>query len=184
MGLENALCATIVMRGRGRGIYGSQFAQWWAKQDQDALLADAGGWPSILNPEVLLVMLAGGLTTFAVGCFWAVMILHSSRRRLLIFGAVVMGAVAALMTTFFITLDPRWLGQAAVEQLGPRIVPYSLALFTIAFITGLMIGRSVVRGLVRAFLPPRLRGSLAFLWTVEGLQPPKGDPRTNRPLSG
>ncbi len=47
---------------------------------------------------------------------------------------------------------------------------------TIQQSVGLLIGRSVVRGLVRALLPPRLRSSLALLWTANNLTPPRPAP--------
>ena len=52
--------------------------------------------------------------------------------------------------------------------------PYDLASLTKPLATGLLLGRQTARGLIRALLPPRLRGSLAILWTADGKPPPPG----------
>jgi hypothetical protein len=48
-------------------------------------------------------------------------------------------------------------------------MPTAAVLFTI----GLVLGRAIARGLVRALLPPRLRGPLAILWTSDGRVVPR-----------
>jgi hypothetical protein len=37
---------------------------------------------------------------------------------------------------------------------------------------GLLLGRPIFRGLIRALLPPRARAGLAVLWRIDGKQPP------------
>lgn len=39
---------------------------------------------------------------------------------------------------------------------------------------GVLIGRPTARGVVRVFLPPRLRGPFAYLWIADGRTPPLG----------
>ena len=53
---------------------------------------------------------------------------------------------------------PYILGHASVQMLGGAV--------------GVVAGRPLARGIVRVFLPPRARPVLAFLWLVDGKQPP------------
>ena len=48
----------------------------------------------------------------------------------------------------------------------------TLGYLMIPLTAGLLLGRSLARLLVRALLPPRLRYSLALLWTTDGLELP------------
>ena len=60
----------------------------------------------------------------------------------------------------------------AQRQIGPPITAMTLAFAIIPLSIGLALGRPIVRGLIRALLPPRLRSPLALLWTTHGLTPP------------
>ena len=65
------------------------------------------------------------------------------------------------------------------------MLPYEVATLAFALlplVAGMFLGRPIVRGLVRALLPPRLRGALALLWTVEGLSPPAAGGSAESPV--
>src|SRR5690606_4246494 len=99
------------------------------------------------------------LLIFAMGCLWSLLLPHV-RRPWLPLAAV--GLIS--LPAYFAYLDQRL---------------FSLQLFallTAAFplIFGLLLGRTIARLAVRAILPPRLRSSLAGLWTIDGLAPPPG----------
>ncbi len=62
--------------------------------------------------------------------------------------------------------------QVAQRQVGLPITLGTVAFALIPLSLGLVVGRPVVRGMIRALLPPRLRSALALLWTTDGLEPP------------
>jgi len=72
-----------------------------------------------------------------------------------------------------------WMGgsesvsEIADNRLGPIVVPLLLVSVLPAMWLGVWLGRPLVRGLVRAFLPPRMLGSMAFLWIADGKELPR-----------
>ena len=69
-------------------------------------------------------------------------------------------------------LAASWSWAAARQQLGLPALALCMGLCVIPLALGLWLGRPLTRLSVRALLPPRLRWSLALLWTAEGLDPP------------
>jgi hypothetical protein len=65
-----------------------------------------------------------------------------------------------------------WSWNSGRQEIGPTILGLSLIFGALCLTAGLLVGRSVIRGLIRLLLPPRLRNSLALLWTADGLHPP------------
>ena len=126
-----------------------------------------------------------GLSIWAVpiGCFWAVALAHVRRRRLIFFGLLLI-CLAGLFTVIGHFAGPGpypmylgWGGWSnamtiAQRQIGPPFYIMSLPFAVVPLSLGLVFGRPIIRGLIRALLPPRLRSSLASLWTVDGLEPP------------
>ena len=53
------------------------------------------------------------------------------------------------------------------------VLLFTLAIYAVPFFVGLMIGRPLARLMVRAFVPPRLRVPLSFLWLCDGKEPPR-----------
>ncbi len=156
---------------------------WSAQQDFDALLAEAGGWRSAADFSALQEWTELAIWAVPIGCFWAVALAHVRRRRLILFGLLLIG-LAGLFAVIGHFSQPRmfpmvvwgWGGANAItiaqRQIGPPFYIMSLAFAVVPLSLGLVFGRSIVRGLIRALLPPRLRSSLALLWTADGLEPP------------
>jgi hypothetical protein len=59
----------------------------------------------------------------------------------------------------------------AWRQIGLPLYTAAVLVIWIALNVGLQLGRPIVRGMIRAFLPPRLRGPFSILWTAEGKHP-------------
>jgi len=156
---------------------GDDFTKWWDQQDQAATFAQAGGWRGAVNWQALVLWLPAGLLAFLYGWFWSVALLQFRRRWTLLWGAMII----ALALLFGIGPYLTWIGgevgyymDAARQQISPTIFCATVAFSVFPLLLGLLFGRPLTRSLVRALLPPALRGSLALLWTTEGLQPPRG----------
>jgi hypothetical protein len=155
------------------------FEDWWAQQDPSALFAQAGGWRGAVDWRVLFIWIPAGLTAFAIGWFWSVALLEFRRRWTCLWGAMII--LLALLfglgpCTEWLAGDVTYARMAARQQISPGIFLATIVVCVPALLGGLAVGRSITRGLVRAFLPPGLRSSLALLWTAEGLAPPRGRP--------
>lgn len=154
---------------------------WTTQQDFDALLAEAGGRLGSIDLGALADSFWLGLPVFLMGCAWSVLLLHMRRRWLPAAGLIPFALAAVFATVAHLYGPTRWLGwgwQSAImlaqHKIGPPVMAMAIVLMFVPFTAGLLAGRPVVRGLIRALLPPRLRSSLALLWTSEGLDPPPG----------
>ncbi len=155
---------------------------WSAQQDFDALLAEAGGWRSAADFWALRQWTGLSIWAVPIGCFWAVVLAHVRRRRLILFGLLLIG-LAGVFTVighfnapgqYPMYLAWGWVTTLTIaqRQIGPPFYIMSLAFAIVPLSLGLVFGRPIVRGLIRALLPPRLRSSLALLWTADGWEPP------------
>jgi hypothetical protein len=162
----------VAVGGTGRG----RFNTWWQSQDPDALLADAGGWFGAVDWRGLWAWIPASLVLFIVGCFWSIALLQLPRRWVFAWG---LGIVALGAT--FLTIDVVSWNQTVIVRtwfiaratIGPPIAYGTLAYLVLPFGLGAMLGRKLVRTLLRVLLPPRLSSSLAMLWTADGLSPPR-----------
>lgn len=125
-----------------------------------------------------MAMLAAGLGLFA-GMLFSVLLWHLRWpwRALAWVPPLVGCGVAAL----------GWANDPAAVHLqawGLRWIAAYWAIECVGVGVGLLLGRPVVRGLLRVLVPPRPRQHLAFLWLVDGRQPPaprdRYEPRTGR----
>ncbi len=150
---------------------GAGFQKWWATQDHASLLRQAGGWRSGLTAPTIAIWCFSVLAMLAVGWFWAAMLVQLSRRGLLVWGGAVFllaAAFAAVPIVECITNEPSWGWIAGRNQMVPRFLGVSMVIEFAALAIGLVTGRPVVRLMIRMLLPPRMRYSLAVLWTCDG----------------
>ncbi len=103
--------------------------------------------------------------------FLAVVVFPHWKR--IIYGAVLAAWPALTMFIFwrFVAYMEGGRHMGMADELAPYLAKG--ALLTIA--AGLLmvwLGRPLARGMVRVFLPPRIRGPMAYLWTADGKQPP------------
>jgi hypothetical protein len=153
--------------------------RWLDAQDLGAELAAAGGWIAVTDAWALLSWFWVAVVAFPMGSLWTVALLHVRRGRLPL-AALVLVLVAAVFLAFIhVRTAEMWQQQgwvpASAAAGGVVVLPFEVATLAFALlplVAGMFLGRPLVRGLVRALLPPRLRGALALLWTVEGLSPP------------
>jgi hypothetical protein len=157
--------------GPGSGDFG----KWWEQQDHAALLAAAGGWRGAIHGHAFLILIPMGLLVFGTGWLWSVCLIHLKRRWLVVCAAAIMLLAVIFVIPVVIEwkmLASSWSRHAAQAQLGIPALAICLGSSIIPLALGLWLGRPLTRVAVRALLPPRLRWSLALLWTAEGLRPP------------
>jgi hypothetical protein len=150
---------------------------WRDAQDFDALFQEAGGWKAGVNWYALAIWIPGAICVFAIGCFASIALLtHHTRTRYLVGALIIMaGAAYSYLFGYLIWVDQQvgWYWNNALLLIGPRLLLLSLAIGSIALLAGMMLGRKIVRGLMRVLLPPRLLHALALLWIVDGVPPPR-----------
>lgn len=164
--------------GTATPLYSIQeMTAWRDAQDFDRLFQQAGGWKHAVDWYALTIWVPGAICTFAIGCF-ASIALMTHRRRSRWCAAFLILASAAMYSYLFGYLlwqhqQSFWFWNEPMLRIGSRMLLLSLAVGSLALILGMLIGRKLVRGLMRILLPPRLLQSLAILWIVDGLQPPR-----------
>lgn len=158
--------------------YGNEFDQWWNQQDADAILADAGGLASGLSAPYLLLLIPFAALATLIGVIAALMLVHWSRKKLLIAAAGLMAVTFGWGWLFSLTIGPdQWSGfssafQAAATLIAPTYLFGSIALGGVFIFLGAFVGRPFVRLLVRVLLPPRMQVSLSQLWLTDKKPPP------------
>lgn len=160
-------------RPGGPSMWDRVSPEWLAKQDERALIARAAPWRTAVLPEALPFWLTGAVAAFCFGVAMAATLLGVSRSRL---AFATLGP--ALLCAFFCW--QRWLEiragvrlevrELAERLLGPTIWGATIGVLMLAMAAGLLLGRPIARGLVKALLPPRLSGALSLLWTCDGLR--------------
>lgn len=163
--------------------WSSMDTTWWDSQNGWAVLKRHGGWRKIVIGPVISI-LAGTLVAGVVGgVILSVAMLHVPRRRLTLSMLLPIAVAAAFQAIFYTNVTTSYAGawgftvrDAAAHLIAPATMTTTDAFAYIGLVIGAVIGRSVVRGLARAMLPPRMRSSLSFLWIAAGKEPPKATP--------
>lgn len=161
--------------------------EWLRAQDTASLTrghrADPTYWLRMLV-SVIPPLLIGS----AWGVVWSILLLHRRKVRGLLVTGLIVGLCVPLIVLSHWGSAAGWDGfgpwstyswsddvyarSIAARELG--LLPALIALGTgyLGIVLGLLVGRKLVRGVVRLLLPPNLRGSLAVLWHVDGLPSP------------
>lgn len=145
---------------------------WWPAQDKRKFIADAGGWLGAIRWRAFTVWLAGGSLLFACAAPWAVLMSHRRGLRLVL-TTLPMLLFALLFWAVSSTGGSTFINDLAGGLLWPVVLPMSFACAAASLCAGVLAGRPLARLIVRAALPPRLRVPLGWLWTCDGLAPPK-----------
>lgn len=168
-----------VIIDRAPGPWTPLDSDWADTQDFGAMLAGLGGWTALADVSgIRRVWTPLALGLFIGGCVWAIALAQVRRRWLLLAAAlpIALAGVFALITLAGDSAPIGWgwspVLHAARRELAPPIVMLTIAFSYLPLAAGMLAGRPIVRGLIRALLPPRLRGALAILWLVDGKEPP------------
>lgn len=163
----------VIAAGQNRW---EDFDAWLAVQDRTALLAAAGGSRRVIGFGGVIHVLLAVVTGAIAGVVWSIVLPHVRRSRLPLAMLPILALEAAFLLAIHATWQEArqgWYQYAARSQIGVAALLPLFLLTSIAVLAGVVVGRSIVRGLVRVLLPPRLRGALAGLWLCDGLPAPR-----------
>lgn len=151
------------------------FDRWVDEGGIDRLLAERGGWAGVLDEDTYYLLIPIVLVPMVFGIVWSIVLIHRGWLGRSIWMLVLVGIAAATLLPGVIDLlaaDGTTPSSFVQRTLVGPLIAVGLVLCLAATFAGLALGRPVARGLVRLLLPPRLMGSLAWLWTIPGLDPP------------
>lgn len=156
-------------------------AAWWSKQDHGSFVKELGGPWRAADWSLSGALFWSVVVAILLGTVWSNFLLNQRRWRLLIFALIptALAAVFAWMAHSSRSGVYGWGGGGVVyaieearRMLGPWLVGTALGVAFVAFCFGLMVGRPLMRALAIMLLPPRMIGSLAYLWIAAGKTPP------------
>ena len=152
--------------------------EWWIANGGEARLRMLRVFLTFDRQETMIAVALSPLPML-IGILWSAILCGMPRRRLWL-AAPAMGGVACLFIGVML-LDrvplgtvPVWSYSAAFQAMAwPGMIALILA-ETILMTIGLLLGRTLFRLLASFALPPRSRLMVSFLWTIDGLDPPRG----------
>ena len=157
-----------------------EFAAWCAAEGMPAIarrmIESADGAWSV--PGVAVNAL--GFVPFPLlgGLALSVLLLHRRPATAAALGLIVTMGIAGLILWFNVRAEAASgfirSRDVAFLAVGWRIVLVGMLLNATVFAVACVFGRSITRWLIRLAVPPRMRGSLAFLWLADDLPPPPG----------
>jgi len=162
-------------------IYSYIDRSWWEDTGQSQLQDSSSrkihyDWSVVFQPQYIY------LSLFLIGIIWSVIMIGATRKSLIV-ALLVIGLLAWVViiatNDWSTSALMYWRGNItyaqtlASELKGPPIRLLLIAWLLIPLAIGMLFGRPIVRWLVIALYPPRMRGWLAFLWIAEGKTPPK-----------
>ena len=129
-------------------------------------------------PGLAVSGLAFAPLPLAGGMVLAILLLHRRPATAALLGSAVTMGIAGLILWFNLRseLDSGiiWTPEVAFVALCWRIVLLGMLFNAMVLAAAVFFGRSITRWLIRLAVPPRMRGSLAFLWLADDLPPPPG----------
>lgn len=158
-----------------------RFAKWWGSQDQQALLAEAGGLSGAIRWLNLWPWALLGLIPLSFGVLWSLCMLNLPRRKFMIAWPVICiwsFLICTSMVVFWNVIPPVSPSRAARSLAGPLVLPVIMTYFSLLLLVGLLSGRSIARWMVKLTMSPKATSKLARLWLTDGLRPPKVSDRT------
>lgn len=153
-----------------------RFSFWWAQQDPQALLADAGGLSGMLDWAQLWPWLVMGMFPFAFGAAWSLLMLNIRRTHLIMtlpFTVLVYIAMCLAMVFVWNVIPPRSPFAASMTVIGPALTYMGMSYFIAILYAGMLSGRSIARGVMRLTLSPRAISRMSLLWRTDGHEPPR-----------
>ena len=133
-----------------------------------------GGLIRNMDKTWFMLMVPAFFVALAIGVFWSVALLGSSRKR-----AMLVPLASAIIGSAWLAgvnqpdYNNPWIWSLATELYVPWFSPLILALLLIPIAVGIFFGRMIARFVVTMALPPRARVSFGLLWARDGLEMPR-----------
>jgi len=124
--------------------------------------------PNIDEYRILVIL--SGVASFALGYILAmitVVACHAWRKRSAVFFVLVFALLGLTLNFTIWHYDAGEITNWGVGYFGGMFL-----LFVSGGLAGVLLGRPLARAMVFAFLPPRLRCGVSFLWNVDGKEVP------------
>ena len=153
-----------------------RFGIWWAQQDPQALLADAGGLSGMLDWAQLWPWLLIGMSPFVFGAAWSLLMLNIRRKYLIMaLPLTVLGYIAICLVMVFVwsAIPPRSPFAASMTVIGPTLTYMGMTYFIAFLYAGMLSGRTIARGAMCLTLSPKAISRMALLWRTDSYHPPR-----------
>ena len=152
-----------------------RFPEFWLSEG-DATLANLSPVSQLIEWDEFTVQLVPICTAMLIGVIWSCFTLGRRSRGVILVSVALLAlsllVLAAVWTGLSLTV-PASTEHVSWRYLRIPILASVYALVTTTFIAGVLLGRPVLRGVLRLMLPVRSLGSLALLWTGDGLPVPR-----------
>jgi hypothetical protein len=168
--LQNTQQATT----NGIPFYSSFLSQEYIEEELPSVIEEFGPLWGNMDPEWVIVLVPAVVVCFAIGSFWSVVLLGSTRKR-----AILLPLISCVIGCAFILAANRpdynsaYIWNLAHQLYIPSMTPVVLLIELIALACGIWLGRSIARFAVRIALPARARVPFSILWTRDGLKLPR-----------
>lgn len=158
---------------------------WWPNQDYRKLIANnVSIGKEVLQPLLEVSFLSILLLIAIQGMVLSVMLIHIKRRYLLLLLPILVSTytyfnfahqnIVANISNYYY-YSSNWTNAGTITPfLMQEYVFYCVQpLIFLSFVIGIYTGRKSIRLTLRYLLPPKFLAPFAYLWTVEGLVPPR-----------
>jgi len=152
--------------------------EWWAANGTEARRRMLDAFFQFDRDNLMLAIAMSPLPVL-IGITWSAILSGLPRRRVWLAGPII-GAIGMLYIALGlidrdpIGVVPVWTYNAVFQIMAWPGMATFLLVETGLMILGLLIGRTLFRLLAGFALPPRSRRLVSFLWTIDGLDPPRG----------
>jgi hypothetical protein len=152
--------------------------EWWIANGAEARQRMLAALFRFDRQDLMLAVAMSPLPVL-IGIVWSAILSGLPGRRVWLAGPLI-GAIGILYIALgFINEAPLgvvtvWISDAAFQSMAWPGMATFLGIGTGLMTLGLLLGRTLFRLLASFALPPRSRRMVSFLWTIDGLDPPRG----------
>ncbi len=152
--------------------------EWWQANRSEARARMLEAFFDFDGRDVMLAVALSPLPVL-LGILWSAMLPGLPRRRTWVVAPVIGVVAMAYLAIGLIGSDPVgvvpvWTYPVSMQVAAWPGLASFIAVATVLMTIGLFLGRTILRALASFALPPRHRRLVSFLWTVDGLDPPRG----------
>jgi len=182
--VQGGRASTTITSGGTTIVYGSFNSidiNWWRTSGARETLRAGRTNLDLISPKVWFLWLPMAAALFVAGSAWSVVLLHVRALKRTLFLLIPFGIAAAIYLLAYISnalpeTGTVWAGRIAEDELGLTLYAATLPFLLVPAVIGVLVGRKLTRGLLRALLPPRLLAPFTTLWLADGKRVPVTTP--------